>query len=296
MWYECATLFATAETRALTQLTGPSGRLAVVAADQRTSLAKARLEAGQPADPEALRDFKLDLIEALAPLAPAMLLDPEIALPDAIDQNVLPGATGLLISLEQSGAPRVGYARPGSLIPGLGAAGVRRLGGTAAKLLVYLRTDREGADDHNARLVREAVADCAQHDLLLIVEAVVHRLPYEDEAAFAHARPALIRDAAVLLERCGVRYLKLEYPGDERGCRELTEAVEVPWALLSAGVDHETFLGQLEVALAAGASGFIAGRSIWKEAALRPRAHAHAFLRSEGRRRLEQLLELVARA
>ncbi|MDX6550061.1 MAG: hypothetical protein QOJ31_745, partial [Gaiellales bacterium] len=38
MWYECATLFTTAETRALTQLTSPSGRLAVVAADQRTSL------------------------------------------------------------------------------------------------------------------------------------------------------------------------------------------------------------------------------------------------------------------
>jgi len=296
MWYECATLFATAETRALTQLTSPSGRLAVVAADQRTSLVKARLEAGQPSDPEALRDFKLDLIEALAPLAPAMLLDPEIALPEAIDQQVLPGGTGLLVSLEQSGAPRVGDARPASLIPDLGAAGVRRLGGTAAKLLVYLRTDREGADDHNARLVREAVADCAQHDLLLIVEAVVHRLPDEDEAVFAGARPELIRDAAVLLEQCGVRYLKLEYPGDERGCRDLTEAVAVPWALLSAGVDHETFLSQLEVALAAGASGFIAGRSIWKEAALQPRAHAHAFLRSEGRRRLEQLLELVARA
>ena len=296
MWYECATLFTTAETRAMTQLTGPSGRLAVVAADQRTSLVKARLEAGQPVDPEALREFKLDLVEALAPLAPAMLLDPEIALPAVIDRQVLPGRTGLLVSLEQSGAPRVGDARPASLIPGLGAAGVRRLGGTAAKLLVYVRTDREGADDHNARLVREAVADCAQHDLLLIVEAVVHRLPDEDEAAFARARPALIRDAAVLLEQCGVRYLKLEYPGDERGCRDLTEAVAVPWALLSAGVDHETFLSQLEVALAAGASGFIAGRSIWKEAALRPRAHAHAFLRSEGRRRLEQLLELVARA
>ncbi|MDX6551366.1 MAG: sulfofructosephosphate aldolase [Gaiellales bacterium] len=296
MWYECATLFTTAETRALTQLTSPSGRRAVVAADQRTSLVKARLEAGQPADPEALRDFKLDLVEALAPLAPAMLLDPEIALPAVINHHVLPGRTGLLVSLEQSGAPRVGDARPGSLIPNLGAAGVRRLGGTAAKLLVYLRTDREGADDHNGRLVREAVADCAQHDLLLIVEAVVHRLPDEDEAAFARARPTLIRDAAVLLEQCGVRYLKLEYPGDERGCRDLTEAVTVPWALLSAGVDHETFLGQLEVALAAGASGFIAGRSIWKEAALRPRAHAHTFLRGEGRRRLEQLLELVARA
>ena len=53
-------------------------------------------------------------------------------------------------------------------------------------------------------------------------------------------------------------------------------------------------MGQLRIALSAGASGFIAGRSIWKEAAVMPRAEARRFLGGEGRRRLEQLLELVA--
>ena len=43
-------------------------------------------------------------------------------------------------------------------------------------------------------------------------------------------------------------------------------AAGAPWAVLSAGVDHPTFLEQLRVALANGASGAIAGRSLWKDA------------------------------
>jgi sulfofructosephosphate aldolase len=220
-----------------------------------------------------------------------VLLDPELALPAAIDEGVLPGDTGLLVSLERSGPSLIGDARPAELLPDLGAAGVRALGGTAAKLLVHLRADRDG---HNAELVREAVADCRRHELLLIVEAVVHRLPEEDEGEFARQRPGLIHEAALRLEECGVGYLKLEYPGGERECAALTDAIGVPWALLSAGVDHETFVGQLRIALSTGAAGFIAGRSIWKEAALLPRAEARDFLRGESLRRLEQLLELVA--
>ena len=39
----------------------------------------------------------------------------------------------------------------------------------------------------------------------------------------------------------------------------------VPWAVVSAGVDHATFLAQVETAMANGASGVIAGRSLWKD-------------------------------
>jgi tagatose 1,6-diphosphate aldolase len=35
--------------------------------------------------------------------------------------------------------------------------------------------------------------------------------------------------------------------------------------VLSAGVDHETFVKQVEIALANGASGAMAGRSLWKD-------------------------------
>jgi len=67
----------------------------------------------------------------------------------------------------------------------------------------------------------------------------------------------------------------------------------VPWALLSAGVDHDTFVAQLREALAGGASGFIAGRSIWKECVVMDAGARRSFLAGDARRRLSELLALV---
>jgi sulfofructosephosphate aldolase len=287
-------MFTTAEQRALDQLTTVGGHLGVLAADQRTKLVAAREGAGLSADMAVLREFKLDLVRALAADAPAVLLDPEIALPHVLDESAFPGRTGLLVSLERSGAVRTPDGlRRAELLPDVGAAGVRRVGGTGAKLLVRLRADREDADGHNAGVIRAAAADCAAHELLLVVEVLVYRRDDEDESTFQAGRPQLIRDAARLAEACGARYLKLEYPGSGGACAALTSALDAPWALLSAGVDHDTFVAQLREALAGGASGFIAGRSIWKESVTMDPAARRAFLGGEARRRLAELLALV---
>jgi tagatose 1,6-diphosphate aldolase len=42
-------------------------------------------------------------------------------------------------------------------------------------------------------------------------------------------------------------------------------AGSVPWAILSAGVDHASFLEQVRIAVTNGASGVIAGRALWKD-------------------------------
>jgi sulfofructosephosphate aldolase len=286
-------LFTTSENRAVQQLSTREGALAVVAADQRVSLRAMFERTGMSSDLEALREFKRALVTALAPSASAMLLDPEIALPDVVDAGLVPAAVGLLVSVEVSGARWDGGLSPAELLPAFGAAGVRRMGGTAAKLLVRVRADREDASGHNAAIVREVVRDCAEHDLLAVVEGLVFPLPDESGERFARLRPDLIRQGAALLEECGAKYLKLEYPGSEAACRAISETIGVPWALLSAGVDHPTFVGQLRAARAAGASGFIAGRSIWKEAVGLPAADRDTFLAGEGRRRLEELLGLL---
>jgi sulfofructosephosphate aldolase len=288
-----ARVFTTSESRAVQQLSTREGALAVVAADQRVSLRSMFGRAGADESLEALREFKRALVTALAPGASAMLLDPEIALPDVVDRGLLPRDSGLLVSVEVSGAVPGGALFPARLLPGLGAAGVRRMGGTAAKLLVRIRADREDASGHNAAIVREVVRDCADHDLLAVVEGLVFPLADEPEEHYHRRRPDLIRDCAVLLQECGAKYLKLEYPGSEAGCAAISDAVSVPWALLSAGVDHTTFVGQLRSARAAGAAGFIAGRSIWKEAVGLSAADRDAFLTGEGRRRLDELLEVL---
>ena len=66
-------------------------------------------------------------------------------------------------------------------------------------------------------------------------------------------------------------------------CRAVTAALGgIPWAVLSGGVDHETFLGHLQVALDGGASGAIAGRSVWKDCLYGDRARTAQALRERG--------------
>lgn len=281
----------TAESRALQQLTTDDGLLAIVANDQRRSLVSLRERAGLPTTAEELRALKADIVEALGPDASGVLLDPEFALPALVDEGVVPRDTGILVAAERSGPHDVDGLRVADMM--LTPADVRRLGGTAAKLLVYIRPDHEDADGPNGRLVSSLADACAAANLLLVVEVLCYRMSDEDPAVYERRRPDLGFEAALLVESCGAKVLKLESPGSESSSRRLTDALQVPWAVLSAGVDHETFKTTLREALAGGASGFIAGRSLWKEAALLGRAERREFLLGEGRRRLAELIALL---
>ena len=64
-------------------------------------------------------------------------------------------------------------------------------------------------------------------------------------------------------------------------------AGDVPWAVLSSGVDHETF-GQVEIALAEGASG-VAGRSLWKDCVSLDRATQQHLLATKAVVRLSEI-------
>lgn len=71
-----------------------------------------------------------------------------------------------------------------------------------------------------------------------------------------------------MLLAAGIRpaVFKLEYPGDADSCRRITELLgETPWVLLSRGKDFEVFKEELKVAVANGAAGFLAGRTLWQE-------------------------------
>jgi tagatose-1,6-bisphosphate aldolase len=289
--YKRSGVLTTAESRALQQLTTEDGRLAVVANDQRGSLVAMRERAGLPATVEELRALKADIAGALAPGASGMLLDPEFALPSLVDDRVVPRDTGILVAIERSGGRNENGLRVAEAL--LAPTEVRRLGGTAAKLLVYVRPDREDADGANGRLVAALAEACAAANLLLIVEVLGYRLPDEEPARFERRKAELGLEAALLVESCGAKMLKLESPGSETACGRLTDALSVPWAVLSAGVDHETFTSMLRQAMAGGASGFIAGRSLWKEAALLPATERRSFLLGEGRRRLDELNALL---
>ena len=281
---------------AVRPLADASGRLAVLALDHGDPLVAMLDGLGLDSGPDAQRAVKRDIADTVGRDASALLLDPDVSVRHVVETGALGDGVALIVRIEADGYATGGGLRRSQLIEGLGAAGALERGADAAKVMVFVRADREDLDGPAATVTRAALADCRAHGLPCVIEAMTYRLDDESEAAFAARHGELVREGAVLLEAAGAELLKLEYPGSPAGCEAVTAALGVPWAVLSAGVGHEEFCAQLAASRAAGAAGFIAGRSLWKECVGLPPAERRAFLETTGRRRFAELVALLDRA
>lgn len=260
----------TSERRGYQQICGDNGFMMVVACDQRGGMRKVLAdtpEVQKAIGIDILGQTKADITTYLANKATCVLLDATCAVPGVVDDGVLSRDTGLLIGLDDSGwdIDANGY-RKSIMTPGITARRVRELGGTGAKLMVYLRPDVPAANEYNLQIIRDCVADFAAEDLFLVVEILTYQVDGESDADYKAAFPDLIVGCARMALELGSKVLKLPYPGTAEACARITAFCEgVPWAVLSAGVDHETFVGQVATAMDNGASGVIAGRALWKD-------------------------------
>jgi tagatose-1,6-bisphosphate aldolase len=294
------TSLTTSERRGYQQICGANGAIMTIACDQRGGIRK--ILAKTPAEEATITDAmlgetKADVVRYLAFAAPSILLDPTCAVPQVVDQGILPRDVALIIGLDASGydtSPE-GYYQS-RLVPGISARRVRELGGTGGKIMVYLRSDRPDANTHNLKLMRQCIEDFAREDLLLVTEFLTYALPGESPADYKAKFPSLIEGGTKLSLEAGAKVLKLPYPGTPDSCARITSmSGEVPWSVLSAGVDHETFLGQIENAMANGASGVIAGRALWKDCLSMDRATQRELLTSRALPRLHQIQAILER-
>lgn len=284
----------------LDQIADAGGRFAILAIDQRGTLRRMFDTIGRPSEDEDLRHFKIDVVSALSPYSSGVLLDTEYGVDAVRAAGALAATAGLLISAERSpgvswnGEPRTEFdtAR--------GPAWVRAAGGVALKFLVRWRPDRP-VSDSGPDLAAEAVAAvaaviaaCRDDGMPAVIESLVTNLPGEPSLDPAQKRAVVVRSAQLLAE-LGPDLLKLEWPGDEDGCDEVSEAVgTVPWTLLSAGVQFEEFILRVGAAIDAGASGFIAGRAIWSEAVSLDWPGRQQFLATTAVDRLQALSAAIA--
>ena len=126
------------------------------------------------------------------------------------------------------------------------------------------------------------------------MELLTYQLEDESEQDYRAAFPNLVVDAARIAVECGAKVLKLPYPGSAEASAAVTAAAAgVPWAVLSAGVDHATFIQQVEVAVANGASGAMAGRSLWKDSLAVSAEVRESLLSSRALPRLRELANVV---
>lgn len=287
--------------RGLDACASPNGTFAVLALDHRQNLRREL----HPDDPAAttydeMVEFKRAVVRALAPVATGILLDPEVGAAQSIADRSLPGRAGLLVAVEATGFDGSPRARESRILPGWSVEKAKRMGASAAKLLVYYHPLASNADAQE-RLVASVADECVRLDIPLFVEP----LGYDPETGGTlggEARRACVIKTAARLTAIGGTILKAEFPYgaeivDEAAwadaCRELDAASAVPWVVLSGGVNDATFERQVAVACHAGASGTLVGRSVWAPAATMAAPARDAWLATEGRARLESIVRLV---
>jgi len=291
----------TAERRGYQQICGDDGAMLVIACDQRGSMRQ--LLATEPEEQKKISDAKLgdtkaDITQVLASQASCVLLDPLCAVPRVVETGELGRDTGLVIGIDASGwdvAPECGY-RISKMVPGVTARRVRELGGTAGKILIYLRSDVPAANAANLDTLRRTLAEFAAEDLLLVVEFLTYQLDGESKEDYEAKIPELVVGGTRLCLEAGSKLLKIPYPGSAEACAEVDRIVgDVPWAILSAGVSHEKFLSQVETAMQNGASGVIAGRSLWKDCISLDRGVQRDRLRTIAVPRLHEIQAVIRR-
>ncbi len=285
----------------LGRLARPSGAFAMVAIDQRESL-RAMFAERLPGEITLERRvaFKLAVARILSPHASAMLVDAPEGLDPILDAQALDPGCGLIVAADDLVQPIGGAVDDTRLDESVDLAAAAERGALAAKLLVIWKPDRSA--QQRADLVGRFLDRSRAAGLPGIVEGVVRPPAGVEEADWTDREDALL-EAALELGTQRPDLYKAQVPLHGRGdgevvverCRRMTESLPCPWVVLSSGVTIEDFPAAVEAACRGGASGFLAGRAVWRDA-IGPDPEPALHERSVPRlRRLGEIVDVHAR-
>lgn len=293
--------------RGLQQVASESGTFTVLAMDHRGSfLQMINPKESNRVGYDEVVQRKVEMCSELSKYASAVLLDPIYGTVQCISRGALPGGKGLLVSIEESGYEGGRERRVTRLLTNWNVEKIKRLGASAVKILVYYRPDLKDLAKSQLEIVRRVAEECLIHDIPLFVEPVSYPVGNEvtNPQEFARHKEEIVIETARDITALPINVLKAEFPADmkfnkdrdalSKLCRELDKASQVPWVLLSAGVDIDSFCTEVEIACEAGASGFLGGRAIWQEVMpITDTAKRLEFYRSTVAGRFQRLNDIV---
>lgn len=308
--------------RGLQRMSNEAGHFTTIALDQRPPIAQ-MLAARLGVSPAQVRfqdmlAAKRLLVQTLGPHASAMLLDPNYALPAALAS--LPSRTGLVVTLEDHRFRDTPGGRLSHSIADWSVEKIKRAGADGVKVLAWYRPDAsEQVRDHQQAYVRTLGEECRRHDIAFVLELLTYPIQGQAQTAAQHQGPQHVIDSLLEFAKpeYGVDLFKLESPrpgaslpepdgtGAHRDTQDcfnemgrICREAGVPWVMLSAGVTPAQFLRVMHYAYAAGAHGFLAGRTIWASALQQyPDLQAcRDILHTEGLQTLRSLAELTRRS
>lgn len=282
-------------TYKLQDIARSSGGFAMLAVDQREAMRNMFAAVGfkQPIKDFVLTDFKVNAAKILSPFASAVLIDQQFCYQQIVDSTAISKNCAMIVAADEF--------IPGNGIPvdsvvidtNINPKQVKKDGGKALKLLVLWRSDEDPLE--RLAMVKEFNSLCHDNGLLSIIEPVV-RPPRK---GLEFNRELAIINAAKELGNSGADLYKVEMPLFGKGtqkelliaAKKLNEHINMPWVILSSGVEANLFCRAVRIAMEAGASGFLAGRAVWSSVIGLP--DTELMLKDISAPRLQHLGEIV---
>ncbi|MEH7352402.1 tagatose-bisphosphate aldolase [Neobacillus drentensis] len=302
---------------ALKRLSDENGIIGALAIDQRGSLKK-MIAAGSSSSvgDEGIIRFKELVSEELTPYATSILLDPEYGLPAAKARH---SEAGLLVAYEKTGYDATAVGRLPDLLPEWSVRRLKEAGADAVKFLLYYDVDEdEKINDYKHVYMERVGSECAAEDIPFFLEIVSYDAKNDDVKSLEYAKVKPHKVIEAMREFSKPEYkvdvLKVEVPVDMKFVegyaegetayskeeaaayfKEQSEASDLPFIFLSAGVSAELFQETLKFAKESGSTfnGVLCGRATWKNG-VAPFAEngeqaGRAWLQDTGKKNIEEL-------
>jgi tagatose 1,6-diphosphate aldolase len=205
-------------------------------------------------DPDEAIELKSEIISSVYDQMSGVLIDPDFGLPayNKLDTHTKP----FLLPIEESGYKDIDGEQLTKLK--YTAEQIKEAGASGVKLLLHLNPEMKHLDKQieTAGAVMEMAKEI---DFPYFLEPRSYGKKLEEVD--------VVKIVEILLDaKVQPDVFKLEYPGSKEKCEKITQLVgDTPWILLTRGQEFLDFYDNLDVAIKAGASGFLAGRSLWQE-------------------------------
>lgn len=254
--------------RGFMKISNEFGQFQMLALDQRNSLEKMIITQKGSVEDSDLASVKRSILKILSDKVTAVLIDGEYGFPSNL--KYISNKTGIILSAEKSGYV-VDEKRTSDRLSQVYREDVgtfaKKIGMDAVKLLIYWSDDvSQETKNHQLKIVEELGQVCAEEDILYILEIITYGVSDSEKEKSILNAMKLFGD-----ERYKVDLFKVEPIVREQGFDLKREDVfefsnGKPWVILSGGMDVEKFKDIVRRNCQIGASGFLAGRVIWKGA------------------------------
>jgi len=304
---------------AMDRLSTQEGIISALAIDQRGALKKMiKALDVEPTDAQ-IETFKELVSKELTPYASAILLDPEYGLPAAKARDT---EAGLLLAYEKTGYDATTPGRLPDLLADWSVLRLKEEGADAIKFLLYYDVDEDPEINHQKHVFIERLgSECAEEDLPFYLELVSYDAQIADATSLEYAKVKPHKVNEMMKEFSKPQYkvdvLKVEVPVNMNfvegfGTESLysqdeaqaffnmqSEATQLPFIFLSAGVSATMFQETLKFAKKAGSSfnGVLCGRATWADGVLpfvqQGSEAAVAWLETTGKTNVEELNQVL---